>query len=114
MVRFFGRLINATSARYLLVVAAVTVLDFFTTNRHRHLSRYLALGSRSLVKNIYARNSGRRPGVIVLGMHRSGTSMLSGILAEGFGYETGGPLLKPNSENEKVRWVNVIFAMSSF
>ena len=45
----------------------------------------------------------KRPGVIVLGMHRSGTSMLSGVLVEGFGYETGGPLLAPQSDNEKVR-----------
>jgi len=28
-----------------------------------------------------------RPGVIVLGMHRSKTSMLSGLLVEGFGYK---------------------------
>ena len=33
------------------------------------------------------------PGFIVLGMHRSGTSMLSGLLVKGFGYETGGPLI---------------------
>jgi len=29
----------------------------------------------------------KRPGVIVLGMHSSGTSMLSGLLDEGFGYK---------------------------
>lgn len=81
------------------------MLHFITTDRHRHVSRTLAHGLRSLVAadNAYTRNSGSRPGVIVLGMHRSGTSMLSGILAEGFGSETGGPLLRPNSENEKVR-----------
>lgn len=33
------------------------------------------------------------PGFMVLGMHRSGTSMLSGLLVKGFGYETGGPLI---------------------
>ena len=35
----------------------------------------------------------KKPGFIVLGMHRSGTSMLSGLLVKGFGYETGGPLI---------------------
>lgn len=48
-------------------------------------------------------NENKRPGFIVLGMHRSGTSMLSGLLVEGFGYETGGPLIMPNFDNEKVR-----------
>ena len=38
-------------------------------------------------------NSGKTPGFMVLGMHRSGTSMLSGLLVKGFGYETGGPLI---------------------
>lgn len=40
-------------------------------------------------------------GFIVLGMHRSGTSMLSGLLVEGFGYHTGGPLIQPAFDNEK-------------
>jgi hypothetical protein len=98
MVRFFGRMNNTTSARCLAVIAVVAVLQFFAIDRqNKHASRSL------LGENVYARNSGMRPGVIVLGMHRSGTSMLSGILVEGFGYETGGPLLMPNSENEKVR-----------
>ena len=39
---------------------------------------------------ISAANEGKTPGFIVLGMHRSGTSMLSGLLVEGFGYDTGG------------------------
>lgn len=38
-------------------------------------------------------NPGKTPGFMVLGMHRSGTSMLSGLLVKGFGYETGGPLI---------------------
>lgn len=42
-----------------------------------------------------------RPGVIVLGMHRSGTSMLSGLLVTGLGYHTGGPLIGPAFDNAK-------------
>jgi len=40
-------------------------------------------------------------GFIVLGMHRSGTSMLSGLLVEGFGYNPGEPLIQPAFDNEK-------------
>jgi hypothetical protein len=51
-----------------------------------------------LAKNIIATDVGqiqniKLPGFMVLGMHRSGTSMLSGLLVKGFGYETGGPLI---------------------
>ena len=40
-------------------------------------------------------------GIMVLGMHRSGTSMLSGLLVEGFGYKPGAPLIQPAYDNEK-------------
>jgi hypothetical protein len=40
-------------------------------------------------------------GFMVLGMHRSGTSMLSGLLVEGFGYNPGEPLIQPAFDNEK-------------
>lgn len=42
-----------------------------------------------------------RNGVVVLGMHRSGTSMLSGLLSTGLGYSVGGPLLGARFDNEK-------------
>jgi hypothetical protein len=44
---------------------------------------------------------GKRPGFFVLGMHRSGTSMLSGLLVTGLGYEVGGPLIGSKFDNEK-------------
>jgi len=40
-------------------------------------------------------------GFVVLGMHRSGTSMLAGLLVKGFNYKVGEPLIKPNYDNEK-------------
>jgi hypothetical protein len=40
------------------------------------------------------------PGVIVLGMHRSGTSVLGGLLVQ-MGLKTGGPLIPPAKDNEK-------------
>jgi len=46
-------------------------------------------------------NEGKTPGVFVLGMHRSGTSMLSGLLVEGFRYDMGDDILKPSFDNEK-------------
>jgi hypothetical protein len=38
-------------------------------------------------------SSGEPTGFVVLGMHRSGTSMLAGLLVTGLGYKTGGPLI---------------------
>lgn len=43
----------------------------------------------------------KRLGVVVLGMHRSGTSMLSGLMVTGFGYNVGGPLIGSAFDNEK-------------
>ena len=45
--------------------------------------------------------SGQRNGFIVLGMHRSGTSMLSGLLHTSCGYKVGGPLIGSAFDNEK-------------
>ena len=44
---------------------------------------------------------GKRNGFLVLGMHRSGTSMLSGLLVEGNGYIVGDGLIKASFDNEK-------------
>lgn len=41
-----------------------------------------------------------RPGVIVLGMHRSGTSIIGGLMNK-MGLNTGGPLIRPAEDNEK-------------
>jgi hypothetical protein len=39
-------------------------------------------------------------GVIILGMHRSGTSIVGGLMNK-MGLSTGGPLIQPNFDNEK-------------
>jgi hypothetical protein len=44
---------------------------------------------------------GKRSGFLVLGMHRSGTSMLAGLMATGQGYNVGGPLIGGAFDNEK-------------
>lgn len=41
-----------------------------------------------------------RPGVIILGMHRSGTSALGGLINK-MGLKTGGPLIRAAEDNEK-------------
>ena len=53
------------------------------------MSVYFYLYAASIASTVIA-NEGKTPGFMVLGMHRSGTSMLSGLLVEGFGYDTGG------------------------
>ena len=45
-------------------------------------------------------SSESRDGVIILGMHRSGTSMLAGLLVR-MGLQTGGPLLPPAKDNKR-------------
>jgi len=42
-----------------------------------------------------------RKGFVVLGMHRSGTSMLGGLLVNGLGYNAGSPLIGGAFDNEK-------------
>lgn len=41
------------------------------------------------------------PGVVVLGMHRSGTSMLSGLMVTGMGYQVGEGLIPNAADNVK-------------
>lgn len=41
-----------------------------------------------------------RPGVIILGMHRSGTSVLGGLMSK-MQLQTGGPLIAPAEDNKK-------------
>jgi hypothetical protein len=47
------------------------------------------------------KEAGDRKGFVVLGMHRSGTSLLSGLLVNGLGYNVGGPLIGSAFDNEK-------------
>jgi len=46
-------------------------------------------------------NDATLPGFVVLGMHRSGTSMLSGLLVTAAGYKVGGPLIGAAFDNAK-------------
>jgi hypothetical protein len=79
-----------------------------TDNNNREEGLVIGVGgSGSGIKKKYIGEENKRPGFIVLGMHRSGTSMLSGLLVEGFGYETGGPLIMPAFDNEKVRGIGL-------
>ena len=54
---------------------------------------------------------GKRTGFIVLGMHRSGTSMLSGLLVTGSGYNVGGPLIGGSFDNEKGFFERIVSAL---
>eukprot|EP00584_Thalassiosira_punctigera_P003542 CAMPEP_0172532266 /NCGR_PEP_ID=MMETSP1067-20121228/5385_1 /TAXON_ID=265564 ORGANISM="Thalassiosira punctigera, Strain Tpunct2005C2" /NCGR_SAMPLE_ID=MMETSP1067 /ASSEMBLY_ACC=CAM_ASM_000444 /LENGTH=632 /DNA_ID=CAMNT_0013316767 /DNA_START=104 /DNA_END=1999 /DNA_ORIENTATION=+ len=76
---------------------------------HDHWADAVEAWDREFVRDNRANDAGAvlgthkrtTPGFMVLGMHRSGTSMLSGLLVKGFGYETGGPLIGANFDNEK-------------
>jgi len=75
--------------------------------RQRHDLESRLGGGGKLSGGDIGRNKGggappaKRIGFIVLGMHRSGTSMLSGLLATGMGYQTGGPLIGGAFDNAK-------------
>jgi hypothetical protein len=56
--------------------------------------------SRPIPNVVNLKSRGIVPGVIVLGMHRSGTSVLGGLLTQ-LGLKTGGPLIPPAKDNEK-------------
>lgn len=61
-----------------------------------------AVAKVNAVANVEVAMDGeKRRGFIVLGMHRSGTSMLSGLLHTSCGYTVGGPLIGSAFDNEK-------------
>ena len=61
----------------------------------------LAAAVAAPLTGIVAPAPGKRTGFMVLGMHRSGTSMLSGLMVTGLGYKPGGPLIGGAFDNEK-------------
>ena len=64
----------------------------------------LKLNSNSIITTSNAtaipKTNNYRPGVIILGMHRSGTSVLGGLINK-MGLNTGGPLILPAEDNAK-------------
>ena len=61
------------------------------------------LGNAALIKKKdkqLAPTSARVQGLVVLGMHRSGTSVLGGLINK-MGLKTGGPLIQPVEDNSK-------------
>jgi len=87
-------------ARVVLTCAVVCFTRLSFIKKQHAIAKVL---KQEVGGDVAARNGhkGKLPGFIVLGMHRSGTSMLSGLLVEGFGYETGGPLIGAHFDNEK-------------
>jgi hypothetical protein len=59
------------------------------------------LGDNNFGEDAEALATNKTFGVIVLGMHRSGTSMLTGLLSKGSQYATGDNLIPPRKFNAK-------------
>mmetsp|Transcript_12263 Transcript_12263/g.14053 ORF Transcript_12263/g.14053 Transcript_12263/m.14053 type:complete len:390 (-) Transcript_12263:103-1272(-) len=72
--------------------------EFAVLRKSQHLARENVALKMKAKENEFGP---RTPGVIVLAMHRSGTSMLSGLLVNGIGYNVGGPLIGAAFDNEK-------------
>ncbi|RYG97404.1 hypothetical protein EON65_52915 [archaeon] len=56
--------------------------------------------SASTVNTASPDSQAYRPGIIILGMHRSGTSLLGGLITK-MGLQTGGPLIQAAEDNPK-------------
>lgn len=81
---------------------SLSTLFFWKQGDHRTneaLRRYKDFLSRRMRGQ--NRNQIHPGGVVILGMHRSGTSMLTGLLVEGLGFHVGQPLIQPAFDNEK-------------
>jgi len=70
---------------------------------HMHYFTNRTETQKLLVQNFkYMEDNKNRRGIMVLGMHRSGTSMLAGMLVKGLGYHVGSnhALFRPKLENK--------------
>lgn len=67
------------------------VLAFLVGRQHSCTLQSLPI---PIAPNEFKKETPAPSGLVVLGMHRSGTSMLTGLLHKTFGYELGGPLFK--------------------
>jgi len=84
----------------LIIIAALTIcsalfnlfgIESFSGDHHELNTFGLSSRKKKLVS----------PGFIILGMHRSGTSLLAGLLHTGFGYNIGDNLLNTNEQNPR-------------
>lgn len=84
-------------------IAALQDKNAFLSLRIEELEQRLSQSKREepiAPKYISHVATASRPGVIVLGMHRSGTSVVGGLMSK-MGLNTGGPLIAPASDNAK-------------
>jgi len=65
------------------------------------VTKNTANSKKAMMTSSHRFDDKQRKGFVVLGMHRSGTSMLSGLLVKGMGYNVGKPLIEPAFDNEK-------------
>lgn len=84
-----------------LPLFCLVLLGFFALRRQETSGGEVSISSTVYVNTTDVNTLSTRHGVIVLGMHRSGTSMLSGLLVDGCGYHVGGPLIKAGPANPK-------------
>ena len=81
-----------------LLKKAAADIETIRLRRHENAKAALSVLSDSLPVQP---GPNQRNGFMVLGMHRSGTSMLSGLLVIGMGYKTGSPLIGGAFDNPK-------------
>lgn len=82
-----------------LLKKAADEMETIRLRRHENAAKVQAALSKGLPPIQPGPN--QKNGFMVLGMHRSGTSMLSGLLVIGMGYKTGSPLIGGAFDNPK-------------
>lgn len=90
---------NLTDA--LLIRKAAAEMEQIRLRRQKNSDRVSKGEGAGPVSNVGALPPGKTAGVVMLGMHRSGTSMLAGLMVKGLGYNAGGPLIGSSFDNEK-------------
>eukprot|EP00566_Odontella_aurita_P013666 CAMPEP_0113565824 /NCGR_PEP_ID=MMETSP0015_2-20120614/22390_1 /TAXON_ID=2838 /ORGANISM="Odontella" /LENGTH=455 /DNA_ID=CAMNT_0000468061 /DNA_START=101 /DNA_END=1468 /DNA_ORIENTATION=+ /assembly_acc=CAM_ASM_000160 len=91
---------------------AAASAEFKAAESKKKVERGRSKGTKGLIQDSVKAGGGsvrgapkgahkQRSGFVVLGMHRSGTSMLSGLLVTGMDYNVGGPLIGAAFDNEK-------------
>ncbi len=102
----FGKSTTYSDIVTLELDEALFDIEFLKTQIAEKETELLALKSKAQSGNDIDKTSFNvndnsvRPGVIILGMHRSGTSVLGGLVNK-MGLNTGGPLIGPAEDNAK-------------
>lgn len=91
--------ITSISVSAIFVLAGIA--NFTSHQQHFPTRAHIRARYTKAVKTKGQDNDKISPGFIILGMHRSGTSLLTGLLELGYGYKVGDNLLEAQEDNPR-------------